>query len=67
MLSYDQVAKELGVSVVTVKRWAARSWNPLPIVHLSKRCVRIRPAELDKWLERAGRIQPNRRLKLKAA
>lgn len=46
-----EVAEFLGVSNITVSRYLNKSTNPLPCYRLSNRVVRIKMADLQKWME----------------
>lgn len=50
MLTLDQVADQFGVSRRTVERWVAR--KKIAVVRMSRKCVRVRPVEVDRVIER---------------
>jgi excisionase family DNA binding protein len=49
LLSLAQVAELLGVDRATVWRWR-RTANPLPVVFLPGKIVRVRLPDLERWL-----------------
>jgi len=50
-LSYREVSQRLRVSVPTIRRWV--SSGGLPAVRLGERCVRIKRADLDRFIEQS--------------
>ena len=51
----EDVAAFFGVSVGTVYQWNSRlkhSADPLPVIRLSRRCLRFDPDEVKKWADR---------------
>ncbi|MGO4438447.1 helix-turn-helix transcriptional regulator [Rhizobium sp. RAF56] len=55
VLNEAQAAKHIGVSKPTLQRMRVRGEGP-KVVHLSKRRIGYRRAELDDWLERPQRL-----------
>ena len=51
-----EVARKLRVSIDTVRNYIGRKRNPLP-AYLLGREYRIRPDELEKWLQQQKNIQ----------
>lgn len=51
MLTLDQVAEILKVSVTTIRRYMHRENNPLPVVFISKQEIRVNKANLHEWLK----------------
>ncbi len=51
MLTSEQAAAYLGVSMVTIGRYLNFRKNALPSYRFSNRIVRIKKADLDKWIE----------------
>jgi excisionase family DNA binding protein len=51
ILTYRAVAEGAGVSHVTVRRWARRRKNPLPVLRVGYNVVRISESQLAAWLE----------------
>ena len=49
LLTDETAAEFLGVEARTVRRW--RRTRGLPHVRLTGKCVRIRRADLDRWLD----------------
>lgn len=52
MLSPQQAAEFIGVSMVTIGRYLNMKNNPLPAYRLSNRIVRIKPEELQGWIDK---------------
>lgn len=50
-MDLEQVATYLGVSISTIYRYIADKENPLPTFNISKKTIRVKKSELDKWLE----------------
>lgn len=48
LLTPHEVAKQLGVSVEAVLRWARN--GKLPSIRLSSRAIRFRESAIDKWI-----------------
>lgn len=65
LLSEADMAKEIGVSVRTVKRWRAMP-NGLPYVPIGKR-IFYRRASFQKWVETLERWPNQRRKSAKTA
>ena len=51
LLKTKEVAKYLGVSKDQVLRMIKRKKNPLPATKISYLGVRIKPSDLEEWLE----------------
>ena len=51
MLTSEQAAEYLGVSMVTIGRYLNLRKNALPSYRFSNRIVRIKKVDLDKWVE----------------
>ena len=50
VLSTAQAAEYLGVRRRTLETWRRNGAGP-PFISISKRCVRYRKTDLDRWLE----------------
>lgn len=50
LLNVPEVAERLGMSPGTIYHMVSE--GRIPSVHLSKRCVRFRPSEIEKWLDK---------------
>jgi excisionase family DNA binding protein len=65
-LTVLKTAEILGVSRATVFKLISQP-NGIPVVRLSKRCIRVRADDLDRWLAERARasspaeVQPERR------
>ena len=56
-LSYEQVAKELGVPKATLYAWVHR--RQIPFIRLGKRLIRFSRRSLDQWVhERSVEPRP---------
>jgi excisionase family DNA binding protein len=55
-LTVAEVARKLRVSIDTVRNYIGRKKNPLP-AYLLGREYRIRPDELEQWLQQQKNIQ----------
>lgn len=53
LLTVEDVAMRLNVSVRTVRAWIAA--GRLPVLRFGRRCMRIEPAEVERLLEQARR------------
>lgn len=51
LLTYDEVAQILGVSVPTVRRYTKRELDPLPVKYLSPHRPRVIKTELKEWIK----------------
>lgn len=49
LLKVSEVAEELGLAVGTV--YHLISQGRIPVTRLSRRCVRVRRSDLDRWLD----------------
>jgi len=50
-MSLDEVALRLKVSKRTIQRYMTREDNPLPVIHLTNKTVRVPWDQFDIWLE----------------
>jgi predicted DNA-binding transcriptional regulator AlpA len=49
LLSERQLAAELGLAPATLRKWRARNAGP-PFIRLSRRAIRYRRADVERWL-----------------
>lgn len=56
MFTISEVANMLGVSRTTIYTFINDSKNPLPVIHLAERTVRIKRSDLEKWVEKQKHI-----------
>lgn len=60
LLTMAEVGELLGVSRQTAWRWRRRRENPLPVVFLPGRVVRVPLARLERWLAEEDEAQRRR-------